>query len=220
MFHVEHSWVAHLSLSQEQWELLRRYEELLRFWNRRLNLLSRRDEDRIWERHLLHSLVIARRKFGVGDWVLDVGTGGGLPGIPLAIAFPEARFVLVDAAAKKVAAVRAMVYRLGLENVEVRHGRVEGLRERFTHAVSRAVAPLGQLWRWVGPLLQDASGASPDRWEGGLIALKGGDWVREIEGLSGVRVRAESIMEFWPVAEMEGKFLLHISPAPACALGG
>ncbi|MDR3366393.1 MAG: 16S rRNA (guanine(527)-N(7))-methyltransferase RsmG, partial [Prevotellaceae bacterium] len=130
---------------------LRQLEPLYRRWNERLNLISRRDIDGLYERHVLHSLAIAKvAQLANEATVLDAGTGGGFPGIPLAIAFPQCRFTLADSVGKKVAAVKEIAAALGLRNVQVVQARVEALPQKFDFVVSRAVAELSTFvgWTW------------------------------------------------------------------------
>lgn len=173
---------ACLSLSGEAADGLQAYADLLRHHNARLNLIARTDIEHVEERHVLHCLVLARRCFPDGVSVVDWGTGGGLPLIPLATLFPAVSFVGVDAVEKKTMAVRAMARTLGLKNVELWHGRAEQYREPHTHSVSRATAPLATLWSWhmrnaVAMKTGDAE------WPGGLICLKGGDLSAETGAL-------------------------------------
>ncbi|MDR3185124.1 MAG: 16S rRNA (guanine(527)-N(7))-methyltransferase RsmG [Prevotellaceae bacterium] len=144
-------------------------------WNSRINVVSRKDIDALEVHHILHALAIARFcRFAPGASVMDAGTGGGFPGIPLAILFPEVHFTLVDAVGKKIKVVQAITEALGLRNVTPVCGRVEQLPGRFDVVVSRAVAGLPVLVEWVWPLLRP--GAPPH----GIICLKGGDLTAEI----------------------------------------
>ncbi len=167
-------------MTAEQEALLRRFEVLLLEFNQRINLISREDEDAVYEHHILHCLSLTRHTFPSGSVVVDWGTGGGLPAIPLAIAFPDVLIVAVDAVGKKVQAVRAMARRLGLDNVVAWHGRAEAFDGRADYSVSRATAPLADLWAW------HARVAVPSKqcldaglWRRGVMCLKGGDLVDE-----------------------------------------
>lgn len=143
-------------------------------WNARINVISRKDMEHFMERHVLHSLAIAKvRGFGTGTRVLDVGTGGGFPGIPLAIMFPEARFMLVDSIGKKISVVRGVAGTLGLKNVEAVNGRAENIPGRFDCMVTRAVAPMATLMEWVGNKCNE------------ILALKGGDLTDELAAAVG-----------------------------------
>jgi 16S rRNA (guanine527-N7)-methyltransferase len=158
-------------------------EELLRF-NQRVNLISPETEDDFRTRHLLHCLTLTVREFPDGCTIVDWGTGGGLPAIPLAICFPEVTVVGVDSVGKKSRAVRTIARRLGLENCFTWNGRAEAWTGEAHHSVSRATAPLADLWRWhcrVAVPLADA--LSDDAWPPGLLALKGGDLSDEIADL-------------------------------------
>ena len=171
------------ALSAPQRDQLASYLDQLLAFNRRLNLISRETEQAdAFERHILHSLALTQRRFPAGSAVVDWGTGGGLPAIPLAIAFPDVTFHAVDAVGKKIQAVRAMARRLGLANLHPWHGRAEAWPGATHFSVSRATAPLCDLWRWhtraATPLDVDVQSWSP-----GLICLKGGDLSEEIAAL-------------------------------------
>lgn len=173
--------VAHYfpHFTEEQLSLLERYVALLIQHNREVNLISRKNEVRVWEEHILHSLGIAKVvSFEKGMKVLDFGTGGGLPGIPLAIAFPEAEFLLLDSIGKKITAVGKMVEMLGLNNVLTVHGRVEDLKGQFDFAVSRAVTALPRIAPWLRDKIRKGKKTSIPN---GLLYIKGGDFDDELK---------------------------------------
>src|SRR5256885_2918015 len=162
-------------------------EKLYKDWNSKINVISRKDIDSLYENHVLHSLSIAAVfDFQPGTEIIDIGTGGGFPGIPLAIFFPEVKFHLVDSINKKLKIIEAVRDATGLENITFQHIRAEEIKNRkFDFAVSRAVAPLNDLWKWSKPLLkssvftvQDSGGVHV--FKSGLISLKGGDLTQEI----------------------------------------
>jgi len=190
---------------------------LYREWNERINVISRKDIDGLYEKHLLHSLAIAAAfTFPAGYEVIDIGTGGGFPGIPLAIFFPDSRFHLVDSIGKKIKVVEAIGAAIGLQNITTQHGRAEEIKNRkFDVAVSRAVAPLRELWSWSRPLLrkkgmQKVSPAAEEQViPRGLICLKGGDLSSEISD-SGTRPRMMEIREIFPLEYFREKFILYV----------
>jgi 16S rRNA (guanine527-N7)-methyltransferase len=189
-----------------------------REWNSMINIISRKDIDGLYEKHVLHSLSIAAAfDFGEGMEVIDIGTGGGFPGIPLAIYFPEVKFHMVDSIAKKLKVVDAIASALGLDNISTQHTRVEDIKNRkFDFAVSRAVAPLKDLWKWSRPLIRMNSTAAEKQAERasfelkrGLICLKGGDLAAEIHE-SGTRPRVIEISELFMEEYFRQKYLLYI----------
>lgn len=147
-------------------------------WNARINVVSRKDFDQLYLRHVLHSLAIARVcAFAAGARVLDVGCGGGFPSVPLAILFPESRFTAVDSIGKKITVVRAVAEGAGIANLEVRNCRAEQLAERFDYVVSRAVTDMATFTGWVWPLVERGRrGTLPN----GILYLKGGDLTDEL----------------------------------------
>jgi len=152
--------------------------ELYTEWNARINLVSRKDIDNLLERHILHSLSIAKfLRFTAGTRVMDAGTGGGFPGIPLAVMFPDVHFHLVDSTGKKIAAAQAIADAVGLQNVTTRHCRLEEEKGQFDFVVSRAVMTLPELSKLVRKniLPKPQRNALPN----GLICLKGGDLAKE-----------------------------------------
>jgi 16S rRNA (guanine527-N7)-methyltransferase len=170
-----------LDVSDPQLDLLERYAGLLREWNQRINLISRKDEENIWQSHLLHSISILLRVTVVEKArILDLGTGGGLPGIPLKILRPDLSFTLLDSTRKKVDAVASMVESLQLSDVAAVWGRAEDVGLESNHAfhydlvVARAVASLGDLIGWGKPFLKMPSLGRQ------LITLKGGDLTKEV----------------------------------------
>jgi len=177
-------------------------------WNDKINVISRKDIDALYEKHILHSLAIAAWfDFIPGIEIIDIGTGGGFPGIPLAIFFPEVKFLLVDSIGKKIKVVKDIAEKTGLKNVETLHGRAEEVRNRkFDFAVSRAVAPLKDLWTWSKPLLKNER--KLDGFKNGLICLKGGDLSTEISE-SRLRPHIREIQSFFPEPEFEHKFILY-----------
>lgn len=184
-------------------------EALYRDWNEKINVISRKDIDHLYERHVLHSLAIAAAfEFHPGMEVIDIGTGGGFPGIPLAIFFPDVRFHLADSIAKKLKVVEAVSAAIGLQNISTEHTRAEAIKNRkFDMVVSRAVAPLKDLWNWGKPLLKTKkteTGLQP-----GLICLKGGDLAKEIQE-SGTRPRVMEVKEVFPEPFFAEKYLLYV----------
>ena len=165
-------------LSDEAVEQLEKLKALYTEWNAAINVISRKDMDAFDERHVLHSLALVKAmKFAPGSDVLDVGTGGGFPGIPLAIAYPEVNFVLCDSIGKKMKVVRAVVQALGLTNVTVHHGRAEDIKGQFDFVVSRAVTRMNRFIPWVQGKIKKQS-INP--WPNGILALKGGDLSEEL----------------------------------------
>ncbi len=174
-------WDLFPGLSAVQQNQLLQLAEQYREWNARINVISRKDMDLLEIHHLLHSLLIGKLiSFQAGAEVLDLGTGGGLPGIPLAILFPDTRFHLIDGTGKKIRVVSEISATLGLENVSAQHIRAEQSKSRYDFVVSRAVARLDQLILWSRPLIhQRHKHALPN----GLICLKGGDLKSEFQAL-------------------------------------
>jgi len=202
------------SVQLEQFRLL---EGFYKEWNEKINVISRKDIDGLYEKHVLHSLSIAAAfEFADGSEIMDLGTGGGFPGIPLAIFFPEVRFHLVDSIAKKLKVVEAVAEAIGLKNITTQHTRAEVIKNRkFDFVVSRAVAPLKDLWRWSKPLLRprrstELTGQPINQNPPGLICLKGGDLAIEIQE-SGTRPRVMEIADIFPEESFKEKFLLYVS---------
>jgi 16S rRNA (guanine527-N7)-methyltransferase len=193
-------------LQLKQFEALK---DLYDQWNSKINVISRKDIGSLYEKHVLHSLSIAAViDFAESTQIIDIGTGGGFPGIPLAIYFPEAQFHLVDSIAKKLKVVEAVVHALSLQNITTQHARAEEIKNRkFDFAVSRAVAPLKDLWKWSKPLIKKGG---TQELPNGLICLKGGDLTREIYE-SGLRPRMISIEEIFNEESFKEKYLLHVS---------
>ncbi len=155
--------------------------DLYKDWNEKINLISRKDFDSLYEKHILHSLAIAKFiQFKNGTKVLDIGTGGGFPGIPLAILFPNAAFTLCDSIAKKITVAENISETIGLRNTDFVIGRVEQLKEKFHFIVSRAVAPAEQLYRWTQSyVLDDEFNTRSNGW----LFLKGGDLKEELKAV-------------------------------------
>ncbi len=162
-----------MEVEPETLQQLVRYGECLEEWNRKINLISRKEDAPVIIKHIFHSLLISLyHSFRENEHVLDLGTGGGLPGIPLALLFPRTRFLLVDATGKKITACQAMIKELGINNAVAVHTRVEELRDVvFDTVLSRQVAPLDKLCSYAGRLLKPG---------GTLICLKGGNLDAEI----------------------------------------
>ncbi|MDP4262155.1 MAG: 16S rRNA (guanine(527)-N(7))-methyltransferase RsmG [Bacteroidota bacterium] len=198
-------------------------EALYKDWNEKINVISRKDIDGLYEKHVLHSLSIAAIfDFQPGTEIIDLGTGGGFPGIPLAIFFPEVKFLLVDSIAKKLKVVEGVATAIGLKNVTLMNTRAEDIKnKKFDFVVSRAVAPLKDLWRWSKPLLKTSTKYEvrnpeiPGRHSPfithrpGLICLKGGDLTSEIRE-SGCRPHIIEIAELFPREFFREKYLLFV----------
>lgn len=195
--------------SAKQIEQFAMLKNLYAEWNEKINVISRKDIDFLYDRHVLHSLAIAAQiPFSTGLEVLDIGTGGGFPGIPLAIFYPEVHFCLYDSIAKKIKVVNEVSSAIGLQNIEAHHGRVDDIRGRkFDFAVSRAVAPLKDLWRWSKPLLRNER--KMEEYKNGLICLKGGDLTEEI-AQAGVRPYSTEIFSVFPEEIFREKFILYV----------
>lgn len=169
-------------LSEIQIEQFSKLQELYKDWNLKINVVSRKDIDELYLRHVLHSLGIAKViEFKPGSKVMDVGTGGGFPGIPLAILFPETQFHLVDSIGKKIKVVNEVVEGLALENVKTTHGRVEDLKDTYDFIVSRAVAHMETFVGWTKGRI--AKKQNHDL-KNGILYLKGGDLTEELKRYS------------------------------------
>jgi 16S rRNA (guanine527-N7)-methyltransferase len=182
------------------------YEE----WNAKINVVSRKDFEHLYEHHILHSLAIAKvMKFKAGSDVVDLGTGGGFPGIPLAILFPDTKFTLVDSIGKKILVVNEVAQGIGLTNVKGIHGRIEDVKnQKFDFVISRAVAQLSELLRWSRKLLKNKHiNILPNGW----LLLKGGNLKEEIKV-----VAKQEYVEKYPISKyfkeefFEEKFVVYV----------
>ena len=202
-----------MTITQQQEQRLKALEGLYREWNAMINVISRKDIDNVYEHHVLHSMAIAKyletvpgleEKFATGD-ILDLGTGGGFPGIPLAILYPGARFTLCDSVNKKTIVAQAVAQALELENVQVVNARAESLGRSFDFVVSRAVASLTDFYPWVKGRFNDS-----------ILYLKGGDVNEEISQLMARHKIRPGKIHTWPVSSWlqdpyyDGKLVIHI----------
>jgi len=184
-----------------------RLPELYELWNNQINVISRKDIDQLFERHVLHSLGIAKvMPFLPGEKVLDVGTGGGFPGVPLAIMFPETQFFLVDSIGKKIKVVQEVVKALGLKNVRAAHVRAEQVDEKFDFVVSRAVTRLKDFHPWIK---NKYNKQSKNTLPNGLLYLKGGDLTEEIAE-SGLKVQQFYLKDFFKEEFFDTKKVVYV----------
>lgn len=181
--------------------------DLYSFWNAQINVISRKDIDELYERHILHSLGIAKFcTFKPGEKVLDVGTGGGFPGIPLAILFPETQFHLVDSIGKKIKVVTEVALALGLENVKASHLRAEQITDKYDFVVSRAVTRLIDFYPWVkGKFNKESKNAIAN----GILYLKGGDLKEELEE-SRLKAELYPLSAYFKEEFFETKYVVYI----------
>jgi 16S rRNA (guanine527-N7)-methyltransferase len=197
----------------KQIEQFKALGDLYKDWNARINVISRKDIDSLYEKHVLHSLAIAAAfDFPAGLQVVDIGTGGGFPGVPLAIFFPEVQFHLVDSIGKKLKIIEAVKETIGLDYVTTQHTRAEEIKGRkFDLAVSRAVAPLKDLLQWSRPLVRKGSFTAPDgvSYKSGLICLKGGDLTQEIHD-SATRPKMVEISTLFQEDFFKEKYVVYV----------
>lgn len=200
---------AHIfpEISSETWTLLEKWSELMRDWNTKINLISRKDIEHLEVRHLAPCLAITNHlKLMHGTRILDVGTGGGFPGLIMAICYPQAQFTLVDSVGKKIAVVRDLVEQLGLKNVDARHIRAESIKRQFDFITGRAVKNLPEYFSWIqGNLRRGQRNSIPN----GVLYWKGGDLAPEyaevgIEPRKTIDLQAEL-----DDAYFEAKYILH-----------
>ena len=177
-----------------------------RDWNEKINVISRKDIDSLYERHILHSLAIAKyTQFADGSTILDVGTGGGFPGIPLAILFPNCSFVLVDSVGKKITVVNGVAEAIGLKNVVGIHSRVEALSQKFDFVVSRAVTAFPDFVNFVKARISPVQKNSISN---GILYLKGGDFDDELATFK-KRVIVTNISDYFEGEFFETKKIIH-----------
>ena len=173
-------------LSPLQIQQFSQLQELYKDWNLKINVVSRKDIDELYVRHVLHSLGIAKIiEFKSGSKVMDVGTGGGFPGIPLAILFPETQFHLVDSIGKKIKVVNEVAQGLGLQNVKTTHGRVEDVKDTYDFIVSRAVAQMETFVRWTRGRIAKKQ---QHELKNGILYLKGGDLTEELKKYTSAKI--------------------------------
>ena len=173
-------------LSPLQIQQFSQLQELYKDWNLKINVVSRKDIDELYVRHVLHSLGIAKIiEFKSGSKVMDVGTGGGFPGIPLAILFPETQFHLVDSIGKKIKVVNEVAQGLGLQNVKTTHGRVEDVKDTYDFIVSRAVAQMETFVRWTKGRIAKKQ---QHELKNGILYLKGGDLTEELKKYTSAKI--------------------------------
>ncbi|MEO6820803.1 MAG: 16S rRNA (guanine(527)-N(7))-methyltransferase RsmG [Ginsengibacter sp.] len=196
--------------SEKQLQQFAALQLLYAEWNQKINVISRKDMDHFYEHHVLHSLAIATQlDFPSGYEIMDLGAGGGFPGIPLAIFFPEVHFTLVDSINKKLTVAASIAQEIGLTNITVMHTRAEDIKNKsFDLVVSRAVAPMKDLWYWSKPLLKKRPIDQPKRLSG-LICLKGGDLAKEISE-SDTRPRIWEIEKIFEEPFFKEKYILQI----------
>lgn len=205
---IEHYFPDLSPLQLQQFAAL---EGLYQTWNAQINVISRKDTDHFYERHVLHSLAIAKIiQFLPGASVLDIGTGGGFPGIPLAILFPEVQFHLVDSIGKKIKVVQEVAGHLGLQNVEASHVRAENVKDRYDFIVSRAVTQMPIFLTWV-------KGKSAKKnlhlFKNGVFYLKGGDLSEELAGLR-YPAKEFPIADFYTEEFFETKKVVYVQLVP------
>ena len=195
-------------LSEKQIEQFAKLDAVYRNWNEKINVISRKDIDLLYERHILHSLAIAKViTFKPNTDILDVGTGGGLPGIPLAILFSDCKFTLVDSIGKKIQVVKAVVEELELKNVTAHHMRAEQLKTHFDFVVSRAVAPALEIINWTKDLIsKNHFHQKPNGW----LLLKGGDLKEELSATK-KSYKIYSIRNYFQEEFFQEKAVVYIS---------
>ena len=194
------------NLTEEQKSQFEKLEELYKDWNEKINVISRKDMDSLYEKHILHSLGIAKvMEFSPRTKVLDIGTGGGFPGIPLAILFPEVQFTLIDSIGKKITVVKEVSEGIGLKNVTAIHGRAEQLKEKFHFVVSRAVTQMPVFLRWLKGKFEKEQ-FNPKH--NGVLYLKGGDLGDELAGL---KVEITELKKFFAGEFFETKKVVYLS---------
>lgn len=194
-------------LTTQQQQQYQKLPELYNFWNNQINVISRKDIDLLFERHILHSLGIAKViSFLSGENVLDVGTGGGFPGLPLAIMFPDTQFFLVDSIGKKIKVVNEVAKAIGLKNLKAEHIRAEQVPGKFDFVVSRAVTQLKDFYPWVeGKFNKGSKNTLPN----GILYLKGGDLKQEIVE-SGLTAQQFHLKDFFEEEFFETKQVIYI----------
>ncbi len=195
------------TLTEKQIEQFSRLGDLYKEWNEQINVVSRKDIDELYVNHILHSLAIAKvMEFSDGSKVLDVGTGGGLPGIPLAILFPKVHFHLVDSIGKKIKVVNGITTSLGLENVKAEQKRAEELTEQYDFVVSRAVTAMPRFVEWIrGKFAKQNNNPLPN----GLLYLKGGDLTEELADFP--KAELHSISDFFDEDFFETKKVVYLN---------
>ena len=195
-------------LTNEQLDKFRQIEELYIEWNSKINVISRKDMEHFYERHVLHSLGIAKViQFTPGAQVLDVGTGGGFPGIPLAILFPETKFLLVDSIGKKIKVVQEVAEAAGIKNVEAIKARAEEVKGKFDFVVSRAVTTLPDFIRWVENKIKRES---RNTIQNGILYLKGGDLDAELAPVKN-KCQVFNLSDYFQEEFFETKKVVHVS---------
>ena len=193
-------------LSDLQKEQFQQLEALYLDWNAKINVISRKDIAELYTKHVLHSLVIAKiQKFEPGTYILDVGTGGGFPGIPLAILFPETRFYLIDIILKKINVVKAVAESLGLKNVKAEQIRAEQVKGDYDFIVSRAVTNMPDFVMWVKDKIKKTN---KHELKNGILYLKGGDLTEELQDFP--KAKIFDIADFFENEFFETKQVVHL----------
>ena len=194
------------NLTDIQKQQFQKLEELYQDWNAKINVISRKDIDELYTKHVLHSLAIAKiQKFEPGTYVLDVGTGGGFPGIPLAILFPETRFYLIDVILKKIKVVQAVAEALELKNVKAEQIRAENVKGDFDFIVSRAVTNMPDFVSWIKDKIKKQN---KHELKNGILYLKGGDLTEELKDFP--KATEYNISEFFDNEFFETKKVVHL----------